>query len=59
MMKRLITSLREKGKRLYLVLFLGMIIPALLSYYAAEMENTPLMVLFLGLVILANILSLL
>ena len=57
-MKRLLTPLREKGKRLYLVLFLVMIIPAVLSYYAAEMENTPLMALFLGLVILANILSL-
>ena len=57
-MKRLLTALRDKGKRLYLALFLGMIIPSALSYYAAEIENIPLMVLFLGLVVIANILSL-
>jgi hypothetical protein len=57
-MKRLLSALRDKGKRLYLALFLSMIIPSALSYYAAEIKNFPLMFLFLGLVVLANILTL-
>ena len=57
-MKKFLSEWRERSRVLYLVIFLGMIIPAVLSYYAAESGNTPLMVLFLGLVILANIFTL-
>jgi hypothetical protein len=57
-MKKFTSEWREKGKVIYLVIFLGMIIPAILSYYAAEADNFPLMVIFLGLVLLANLFAL-
>jgi hypothetical protein len=54
-MKKFKTVWREKRRLVYLALFLVMIFPALFSFYAAEAENSPLMILLLGLVILANI----
>ena len=57
-MKRILSEWRDKGRMIYLVIFLGMIIPAALCYYAAEADNTPWMIFFLVLVGLANLLAL-
>jgi hypothetical protein len=57
-MKKFLAEWRDKGRIMYLVIFLGMIVPATLSYYAAEAGNFPLMALLLGLVVLANLFTL-
>jgi hypothetical protein len=57
-MKKFMSELRENRRKVYLVIFLSMIIPATLSNFAAQADNYPLMVLFLGLVVLANLITL-
>ena len=54
-MNKIILSLRSYPALCYLVVFLLMIIPALLLFPAAEGENQIGMIIFLGLVILANL----
>jgi len=54
-MKKIIASLKSHPALNYLVVFLLMIIPALLSFSAAEGNNQVGMIIFLGLVILANL----
>jgi len=54
-MKKIIVSLKSDPALYYLVVFLLMIIPALLLFPAAEGENQVGLIIFLGLVILANL----
>ena len=54
-MKKIIHSLKSHPAMYYLVVFLLMVIPALLLFQAANGENQIGMVIFLGLVILANL----
>ena len=54
-MKKNIPSLKFHPAIYYLVVFLLMIIPALLLFPVAEAENQVGMIIFLGLVILANL----
>ncbi|HDN04576.1 MAG TPA: hypothetical protein ENF27_01395 [Chloroflexi bacterium] len=54
-MNKIILPLKSHPALYYLVVFLVMIIPALLLFLAAEGENKVGMIIFLGLVILANL----
>ena len=54
-MNKIIQSLRSLPALYYLVVFLLMIIPALLLFFAAEGESQGGMIIFLGFVILANL----
>ena len=54
-MNKIIHSLKSHPALYYLVVFLLMIIPALLLFPSAKGENQVGMIIFLGLVILANL----
>jgi hypothetical protein len=54
-MNKITTFLKSHPALYYLVVFLLMIIPALLLFPAAEGENQIGLIVFLGLVILANL----
>jgi NADH:ubiquinone oxidoreductase subunit 3 (subunit A) len=54
-MKKIILFLNSRPALYYLILFLVMIVPALLLFPTAEGENQLGMIVFLGLVILANL----
>jgi len=54
-MNKITAFLRSYPALYYLVVFLLMIIPALLLFLAAEGENQIGLIVFLGLVILANL----
>jgi len=54
-MNKITAFLRSNPALYYLVVFLLMIIPALLLFPAAEGENQIGLIVFLGLVILANL----
>ena len=54
-MNKITAFLRSNPALYYLAVFLLMIIPALLLFPAAEAENQVGMIIFLGIVILANL----
>ena len=54
-MNKIISYLKSHPALLYLAVFLLMIIPAILLFPAAEGENQIGLIVFLGLVILANL----
>jgi len=54
-MKKISTFLKSQPALYYLVVFLLMIIPALLLFPAAEGDNQLGLIIFLGLVVLANL----
>ncbi|MCJ7717778.1 MAG: hypothetical protein MUO54_14835 [Anaerolineales bacterium] len=53
-MKKLLSTLNSRPKLYYLTLFLLMIVPGILLYFAARSGSGTMISVFLGLVVLAN-----